>query len=228
MVDEGTAGLLAKRWSNPLALEIVLGLKRIQDKAEDGALRLTPAEIERIPQAVEDLYRTVWQELPEPVQNALMLAALGVPVSVSLKNSFGDDRWDPQIIAALVDGVLPEARAAQDALASAPTAYAWAWHVEELLRRFHEPSQREVAFSYSQDRVADEQAFTTLARLIDISDQVPDQTRLHRARLLWGALPGGIRISRRICFPCRFGHSRFSKNWIWRSCHEDRIRTSTS
>ena len=43
------------------------------------SILIDPTDIERLPRRVEDIYRALWDELPEPAQQALALATLAIP-----------------------------------------------------------------------------------------------------------------------------------------------------
>jgi len=90
--DPETLARLAARFNNPLPLELICTLPKYRRvSAQDGALRLDPTDIERLPRRVEDIYRELWDELPEPAQQALALATLAIPD--------GDAAWHRAIAA---------------------------------------------------------------------------------------------------------------------------------
>jgi tetratricopeptide (TPR) repeat protein len=78
---DADARRVAAHYENPLALEMLLSLSVFRRRIErsDGALVVSEGDLAELPRAVEDLYRHRWQELPEAVREALMLAAGALP-----------------------------------------------------------------------------------------------------------------------------------------------------
>ncbi|MCL3861022.1 tetratricopeptide repeat protein [Actinotalea sp. K2] len=156
-VETSTLESLVARYSNPLALELFCLLGRYRDRFPDGDLRLPAAEVARLPQTVQDLYRDLWRELPSPVRRALTLASLGIPAAIDPAGST-DLAWHQPLLLRTLAGlrVAPTDEVAR-ALESAPTTRAWARVVDDALRQFHEVDQLRVAhdddeFLFDSDR----------------------------------------------------------------------------
>ncbi len=164
-VDAATASAIAARYPNPYAVELFCSLTRIRMRAARGPLTMTTAELEAFPAGVTDLYRQLWKELPESARIALALATLGIPRE--LDSALGSSTlWNTAMLADVVDDVgLPGADDVQEALATAPTAYAWARVVSDTLHRFVEPDQLAVAREYRDDVFGDEWRGDILDRL---------------------------------------------------------------
>jgi len=83
--SEPDAMRVVERYPNPLALKILLSLQKIGEAIKDanGALILSDEELSELPQDIHDLYRQRWKELPEPVQDALVISAGGLPITNS-------------------------------------------------------------------------------------------------------------------------------------------------
>jgi tetratricopeptide (TPR) repeat protein len=162
--DRGRGGL-AERYPNPFALQLVCQTRNVQRAAALGTI---PDEVlEQLPREVDDLFRQLWEELPEPVRRTLVIAGQLAPGTISARLGLSDLRWDPELLGAVVERVawlaedLPEI---VDHIQDADEAYAWVRTVDEWLQRFHDPVQHQIA----ADAIADE--------------YLPDeQQELHRA-----------------------------------------------
>ena len=76
-VKDKAVALLTKRYKNPLPLELVLNMKSF--KLDYPYLELDAEDIENLPESVRDLYNSLWNELPEPVQQLLALSTELMP-----------------------------------------------------------------------------------------------------------------------------------------------------
>ena len=154
-----TLARLAARWTNPLPLELVCTLPKYRQRFQDGALKLPAAEIEALPQRVEDLYRDLWNALPEPVQQALALSTLAIPDQ--------DAAWHHRITRQAIEQCL-ELRD-HDALARTlgedRIPHGWVRAIEEWRRRFNEPDQLRIAHKAVGDFYFDEDIDRYLDRL---------------------------------------------------------------
>ncbi len=133
--DPATLVRLAVRFNNPLPLELICTLPKYRrGGAQGGGLRLDPADIERLPRRVEDIHRELWDELPEPAQQALTIPD-------------EDAAWHRAIASEAIAGCLE--LAAHDALAKTleqdRISHGWVRAVAESLRRFNEPDQLAIA-----------------------------------------------------------------------------------
>jgi tetratricopeptide (TPR) repeat protein len=143
--DKKTLKLLAARYNNPLPLELVCTLKKYQDAFSDGALKLTEKEVEALPKRVENLYRELWNELPEIIQKALSLSTLAIPDN--------ETSWHSN----LIQRSLEQSTSIKDFEALAQSfdrdqiPHGWVRTIEGWLRRFSEPDQWAVAQGYLND-----------------------------------------------------------------------------
>ncbi|XBH20404.1 tetratricopeptide repeat protein [Jonesiaceae bacterium BS-20] len=196
LVDPQTLSRLAIRYSNPLALELFCTIERYRRRFPEGDLKLSEAEIEKLPRSIEDLYRSVWEELPKTVREALVFASLGVPVSVQTQEGMWDLSWHrPLLVDALTTLNRGDSALIAQALSDPTASSTWARQLSHNLRAFHEPVQWQIALSddeflFEEDR---EEFFGALATAVtksvnleyetgDDQDQsAPD--KLYRARL---------------------------------------------
>lgn len=77
--DQATAELIATKWTNPYALRLAASGDRLRQFREGDAFVVTLEDLDEMPEDIEDLYRDRWVELPDPVRQALMLAAGALP-----------------------------------------------------------------------------------------------------------------------------------------------------
>ncbi|MFT6779458.1 MAG: tetratricopeptide (TPR) repeat protein [Paraglaciecola sp.] len=138
-VDEKTLELLAKRYNNPLPLELVCSLPVYAKNFPDGDLCLTEKEIEGLPPTVHKLYVELWEALPEHVQQTLIIATLAIP--------FGHHDWDNELLMR----VLKDTEDYQDIalmLEAENITHGWTRDIEYWLKRFNEPDQMKVALDF--------------------------------------------------------------------------------
>ncbi len=147
-VEQATAEMLVRRLPNPLALRVFAGLGSTRSRlADTGVLVLSQQEIEALPTQVEDLYRASWQELPELVQSQLSLGAVLAPDRIAGPFGAGDDRWNEAVIDAVCDN---DEFGMGDTAAHRPSLFGWSVEVDQALRRFSEPAQRNIALAYAE------------------------------------------------------------------------------
>jgi tetratricopeptide (TPR) repeat protein len=152
--------MLARKWVNPLALELGCRLQAVEQLLEDG--ELTDEELAGLPVDVDGLYRTMWSELPKDLRQALMLAVLATPATVSGR-LFDDRRWDVDLPAAAavgIDWLAQQAAGLRTRLVEDATGYDWVRHVDEWLQTCHEPAHFQVAV----DAALDSGAFSATRR----------------------------------------------------------------
>lgn len=187
-LDGAAALLLARRYANPLALQTVCRLGAIRREAARGALSVEA--VQSLPADVTGLYAQLWRELPEAVQEALVLAVLSAPTSIGEALNFGDDRWDPaivQVAVAAASSLRERTGPLLGDLAIASDAYAWTRTVEDWLQRFHEPAHRDVALAAAgveyaaRDR---DELYGALARTIQEERALAPVRREHADRML--------------------------------------------
>ncbi|MAT06057.1 MAG: hypothetical protein CL424_13545, partial [Acidimicrobiaceae bacterium] len=155
VVDDETLDAIVDRYRNPLALELFCGLPKIRRRSRAGALRLERSAIESTPVEVRGLYGEMWSELPEPVREALSLAALGIP---ALLDPTSAGEWNTELLLAALEQIdWPGLDEIADGLRHGGDAYSWARSVSDMLRTFNESVQRDVAadddtFLFDDDR----------------------------------------------------------------------------
>ena len=185
--EEG-AGILAKRYSNPWALQLACSSGAVQRGLARGSL--TSSAVDSLPSDIGDLFRLLWSELPAGVRGALMLSVLSAPTSVGLSLNFGEDRWDPALVQAALstEGWLREhARELIADLDLAEDAYSWVQTVDEWLQRFHDPAQREVALTAAQAEYGQDERlalYSALTQRLGDDARLSEAQRAHGDRLL--------------------------------------------
>lgn len=187
---EQDLALLAERFTVPLTLEIACELRRVRDAVADGDL--TAEDLEQLPRDVEGLYLEVWRQLPEAIQQYLVLAALVTPTVAG--DVVGGDDWDDDVVERLARSLdwMPDDVAATDLRGE---DFAWVRRVDDWLRRFHEPAQLGVAAAVGSDELGRRrrrELYDELATLVDpdAADLTPPQRRW-RSQLLVTLCAGG-------------------------------------
>ncbi|MBO8087460.1 MAG: ATP-binding protein [Marichromatium sp.] len=131
---------LARRYNNPLPLELVCTMPKLQRRYGGRALELSPEAIDALPDNdVHALYRALWEELPETARQALALATLAIPDRANAWHN----GLAGQAIAACSD-LTNNTRIAEH-LTTDQIPHGWVRAIEALLRRFNEPDQRRIA-----------------------------------------------------------------------------------
>ena len=133
-IDERSRDRIARRFPNPLMVDIVCSLAALQRPVAAGQ-PIRDELIDGMPRNIRQLYEKSWEELPVQVRDLLATAAVLLPCNITDDQALFDDHWDSR----LLEAVLTE-DASEDA-----GIYAWERRVTESLRRFHEPAQRDVA-----------------------------------------------------------------------------------
>ncbi len=190
-VDDETLRQLIRRYPNPLALELFCQIPIYRRRFASRPLRLSERDVASLPATIRDLYRRLWEELPQSVRQALAIATLGIPAVLDPKTG-RSQLWNTGVMAdALTALELPDGPEVSESLRDAPTAYAWARVVTDILRRFVEPDQLSVAaedrdqflFPDEVDVIKRAVAAQLAVRLTGAEPSV-QQEREHAARLL--------------------------------------------
>jgi len=189
--SDDTLGLIARRYQNPYAIELYCQLGKVRRQIDQGG-ELTHRDLAQAPNNVLEIYEAMWRELPESMQMALALSALGSPGAISEASGQGDDRWNAREMAAAIEafGRLWEGMPnLQFAVGNPQDAFDWARSVDEWLRRFVEVDQRAVALDFAGTAISPKDR-DQLLRLLGTSllnidaEDLPDEQGLHRARTL--------------------------------------------
>lgn len=184
------ARLLGKHFTNPLALELASHLPRIRRAIAAGSLDV---DLDFLPRDVEGIYRVMWDELSPSLQRALTLAVLSSPDGVPANGRrplVPGSAWDPAVVvaaAAVTPWLVEDAERLQERLDAEPVAYGWARTVDDWLRTWLEPAQREIAAGDRERLCSDEELreyYSHLAHRIDISAVAPTSRRVAGAQLL--------------------------------------------
>ena len=161
--EKQTVALLAERYRNPYALELVCDMGRYRRRyGERGDLRIAPHEIESLPVGTEELYRAYWDELPEWLRLRYAVAAAISPAAISPVEGRGDYTWSDPVLKEVAESLdLPSVSDLRNAIEAAADAYGWVVHVDEYLRRWCETDQQYIAADAGRNLLARE---TTVAR----------------------------------------------------------------
>ena len=193
--------MLAGKWSNPLALELGCRLRTLVQMLEDG--ELTGDALASLPDDVEGIYQRMWEELPEELREALMLAVLATPATAS-EGLFDDRQWDvdvPRAAAEGLDWLRERAEGLQAHLTDDATAYDWVRWSGPWLQACHELVHHRVAATAALDSFTPTRRTAYYRKIADAivadspSGDLPDETvnRLHtRARMLAGLAVKGV------------------------------------
>lgn len=185
--DDESRGRLAARFPNPYALQLACQVPRIERAAAVGTIR--ESDLRTIPSGVAGLFRELWLELPDPVRRVLTVASQLAPGTVSERLGFGDLRWDPHLVADVVNRLtwltvdLPDLG---QHITDSDEAYSWIRTVEEWLQRFHDPAQHGIAAGafVTDDYSSDELSELLSAARTTPSVTPPSERATHRDRLL--------------------------------------------
>jgi len=178
-----TIVLLVQRYKNPLPLELVLNMKSL--RRDHPYLELDAEDIEDLPETVRDLYNSLWNELPEPVQQLLALSTELMPedqpewlmsLITEAANQMSDETWAKEISETAANDNIP---------------HGWARTIEGWLRRFGEAHQLEIArkhvrelFGKRQLRQFNETVAVAL-EAFDFNDvYIDDAEAIHKAWLI--------------------------------------------
>ncbi|WP_190287974.1 tetratricopeptide repeat protein [Marichromatium sp. AB31] len=131
---------LSRRYNNPLPLELICTMPKLQRRYGGRALELSLQDIDKLPDNdVHALYRALWEELPETARQALALATLAIPD----RSNAWHNGLTGQAIAAYSD--LTDNTRIAEHLTTDQIPHGWVRAIEALLRRFNEPDQRRIA-----------------------------------------------------------------------------------
>ncbi len=145
--------------------------------------------IESMPTEVRDLFKSIWDELPKPVKTMCMLAALSTP-SQSKEWGAGDDRWDHDAVitaATTMPWLQNELDGLNERLRDSSDVYGWVREVSSWLRRFHEPTQKDLVTTAAKEEFEEdelEEYFDHMVQRLATGDDVDDATTLHHQRLI--------------------------------------------
>lgn len=135
--EDNIIELLTARYKNPLPLELVLNMKSL--KQDHPYLELDADDVSKLPETVRDLYNSLWNELPEPVQQLLALSTELMPE--------GQPEWLMTLIADALSGFKDQdwAKDVSKIVANDNIPHGWSRIVEGWLRRFGETDQLNIA-----------------------------------------------------------------------------------
>lgn len=180
-----TADLLANRYRNPGALDLVCSMEGFrEDFGERGDLYIAREEVDDLPVATEELYRAYWDQLPKSTRLQYAVAAAISPASINPDEGAGHHTWSAPVLNDVIRSLKLQAVADLHSTIGATTdAYGWVTHVDEYLRRWSEIDQHHIATDaggslLKQHRRAREAILTAVADVM-LSDANPSA---HAAR----------------------------------------------
>ena len=141
--EDKAVNLLTDRYKNPLPLELVLNMRSL--KLDHPYLELDAKDVENLPETVRDLYNSLWNELPEPVQQLLALSTELMPE--------GQPEWLMSLITDATRQLADEewAKEISKIAANDNVPHGWARVIEGWLRRFGEPDQLHIARAHVKE-----------------------------------------------------------------------------
>ena len=141
--EDKAVNLLTDRYKNPLPLELVLNMKSL--KLDYPYLELDTEDVENLPETVRDLYNSLWNELPEPVQQLLALSTELMPE--------GQPEWLMSLITDATRQLADEewAKEISEIAANDNVPHGWARVIEGWLRRFGEADQLDIARAHIKE-----------------------------------------------------------------------------
>ena len=89
-----TVKRLTDRYSDPLSLQVFLGLRSTRSRISGTRLDLSPQELLGAPASITDLYRDAYRDLDEPVRELLSFLAATLPVAEPSRTLSIDDIRD--------------------------------------------------------------------------------------------------------------------------------------
>ena len=185
--DPETADLLANRYRNPGALDLVCSMEGFkEDFGERGDLYISREEVDDLPAATEDLYRAYWDQLPKSTRLQYAVAAAISPASISPDEGAGHHTWSAPVLNDVMRSLnLPAAADLHSTIGASTDAYGWVTHVDEYLRRWSEIDQHHIATDagrtlLKQHRRARKAILTAVADVM-LSDAEPSA---HAARTI--------------------------------------------
>ena len=152
--SEVVGGLVERSGGNPFVLGLILSLPVVRRSIADGAITLSPAQTASVPNEVRRLYLEKWNDLPEPVREALAVASVQGAV-------FVEDCAREAALALGLDAVA-------DALPQARDPYAWVRSIDDAVRAFIEAAQFDVTAQAAHEEVLSEHEIDRVrAALVD-------------------------------------------------------------
>ena len=191
--DPAACEMLAARYHNPYALELVCGIGRVRELSKVGDL--TPDELSRFPADVEGLYQVMWRSLDERVREALLLCVLATPSS--LGDLFDHQAWDVDHVARSWGSLhWVSDRAVCLPVKLEEEARAWVTSIGGGLQRCHDSVQYRILSSAAREQLSDSQRTEynqALASHIDPADpHLSPARRRVQAQVLATLAVGGV------------------------------------
>ena len=147
-VDETTASMLLDRYINPLMLETFCQLPNLLDRFRGQKLILTADEIEDLPKRLEALYELLWQQMSLADQATLAVAWFVSPENINPVEAPGVREWSHStlrdVMASLTLYTADDQHEIVAALDANKRPGAWIRAVDEYLRAYMEPLQRQI------------------------------------------------------------------------------------
>lgn len=145
LAKNNVTALIKRYGSNVLALQ--LSIQLLCARLGSDVREVETRHLESLPGRIEDLYRELWRELPQPVRRALVLATWATPASIAPDLEeypwLADRRWnDPVLVEVIARAIHQDANELSAALRDASDIYAWVRQVEgsDVLRMMREPA----------------------------------------------------------------------------------------
>jgi hypothetical protein len=166
------ARLLARRYRSPHSIEQVCSTVAVRRLVEQD--RLDDANLDKLPlDAVEDVHRAVWAQLPEGVKHRLAIDTVMAPSAIH--DLFADDHWD--------DPTVDDVTANIDWIPTTDeTGYGWVTGVDDRVHVFVDPAQQAIARRHAADLLTPDD--TAAVRSSVDRNHCPPDTALSR---LWHA-----------------------------------------
>ena len=214
LVAADTLEALARRYENPLALELACQLLNRRHSVEELP-KVRPDYVTNLPLTVFELYEDMWKDIPRETRVALAVAHAITPASIdsapdrdqprsadggrgesSRQWTAGDQSWTQQVLHDVIKRLNLRGRdEVLEDLVEAPHAYSWVRIIDDYLRSFTEDIQGEIAHSKGlvllEDELSDNARLQILealaAALIAERDQHPDTANRSRTVLVLNA-----------------------------------------
>ena len=160
-IEAATREAILSTYVNPWALELFSQIPKYQIgshyRTTGGDLWLPMDERNRLPQRIEDLYKSIWDDLPWQIRFVLAIAHIIVPSHIDSIEGRGEYRWADSVLRNVIDRLgHPNAEQSLGALDEAPTAYAWIRRIDADLRAFAESPQGDIAEEYGYELLDEE------------------------------------------------------------------------
>jgi Tetratricopeptide repeat len=146
-VETETLDRLAKRFNNPLPLELVCSLPQHQRQFPN--LTLSTNEINRLPNTAKDIYQQIWNALNNETRQALTLATLGIPDGHSV--------WHKIMIQNAINQfeIIENKAAVASTFETAHLPKSWIRIIENWSQRLSEPDQLHLIRENIHDHFSD-------------------------------------------------------------------------